>query len=353
VYLPQGNHGIVMEEFSGEWLRQLLKKDFPQLSITDIESIIRWLFDRELWMWKQFMAKWLKKICPARKSIYRFYPYILEKQICYFISTFSNPELTNITPSQFQYSAKMRDYRYRLLQRYLEVNPTAAYGKLMARLGSLVWHIIIKSVATSRDRKGSFTDVLSAVIHELLQSDSHIQQEIKLINECTCNPTLRNTLSLTVIEEYCRRPMKNQPLIAYRVINYLKRDSRGGLTYVPEGQSVRLVSDNVTTEENDNFLSLIDYETIKRENNPQPIYDEECLRTEIKEKFAQYLAEKFGTTAARWLELHLQCKKPSEIASALNCSDTDVYRLRDKICYHARGKFASLHWELIHEWLNG
>jgi len=294
-------------------LRQRVQKDFPALSTTIVESIVSWLVGRDFF------------------------------------------ELA--IPTDIEELTEKIEYRYQILKRYLEVSPEKAYRKLITRLGSSVClgRKIRAWVSVSRDRQRSVMDVLSEVINELLQSDRYIQEEMKWIAECTNNPTLKNTLLLTKIEEYCFRPINNQPLILFRFINYLRRISRGGLTYVPANQLVRLVSDEVNMDDNDSFISLVDHQASKEnhsQNNLQQIYEEDFLCAAVKEAFSQYLADNVSATAVDWLNLHLEGYKPKEIAQALNLSSREVYHLRERVCYHAQHQFISVHWEVINDWLN-
>jgi hypothetical protein len=289
-----------------------LAQDFPKLSAAIRESIVRWLM--------------------------------------------GNSEQATSSSSSLEHIEQMREYRYRILQqRYLEVNSTRAFRNLITRLASSVVlrNKIRAWVAVSRDRKRTVIDVLEEVIQELLQGDRHLEEEIKWIAECTANRTLRNAMLLTAAEEYCLRPIQNQPLIAYRFINYMKLTTRGGLTYIPSKESIRIVSHEVINDDNDNFVSLVDYQSNNQENNPQHIQGKEDIQTVVQEQFAQYLESHIGPNAKEWLKLYLQGYKPNEIAQALNLSSQQVFRLREKIAYHAKNIFSSkLHPELISDWLD-
>jgi hypothetical protein len=150
------------------------------------------------------------------------------------------------------------EYRFKILQqRYLGKGRDVAYRNLITRLGGLVTlrNKIQTWVSLSRDRQRSVVDVLQEVIQELLQSDNYMLSQMAFISQSTSDPRLKNALLFASVEEYCLRPIRNQPLLVYRFVNYLRRTSRGGLTQVPTSDLVKLVSEEVLTDESDNQLS--------------------------------------------------------------------------------------------------
>lgn len=260
-----------------------------------------------------------------------------------------------LSPAQQAIVQQAMDYRYRILQqRYLGVQPELAYRKLIQRLSSL---FLIRSkirtwVALSRDRRRSVMDVLQEVIQELMQSDSYIRQQMTWIGQCTPNPRLRNALMLTSVEEYCLRPIRNQPLLVYRFVNYLRRTQRGGMTQVPTGDLVRLVSEEITPDDADNPVSLLDSQAVAKYQDEQAWEEQQTLRTSVKNEFVTYLAREVDPLAARWLELHLQGRSQEAIAQELGLPIKQVYRLREKISYHAIRVFSvKQHSELVTTWL--
>ncbi len=56
----------------------------------------------------------------------------------------------------------------------------------------------------------------SAIIQEIVKTERYIQEEMAWIAKCTSSMRLRDNLLLATLEEYCLRPVRNQPLIAYR-----------------------------------------------------------------------------------------------------------------------------------------
>ncbi|HEY9700273.1 MAG TPA: HetZ-related protein 2 [Trichocoleus sp.] len=300
------------EELRESW-RSRLQVGSPNLSASDRESIIDWLLgeDRE-----RFDA---------------------------------------LSPSELAVAQQAMDYRYRILQqRYLGVQPDRAYQQLIQRLSSL---FLIRSkirtwVALSRDRRRTVVDVLQEVIQELLQSDSYMRQQITWLGQCTSNPRLRNALMLASIEEYCLRPIRNQPLLVYRFVNYLRRSQRGGMTQVPTGDLIRLVSEEITPDEADNPVSLLDSEAIAQYQDQQAAQEQQVLRDRVLQEFSNYLIEEVDPVAAEWLKLHVKGQSQEAIAQALNLPIKQVYRLREKISYHAIRVFGfKQQSELVGSWL--
>jgi DNA-binding CsgD family transcriptional regulator len=247
------------------------------------------------------------------------------------------------------------EYRYQiLLQRYWNVHPEQAYQRLIKRLSSLflVRNKIRTWIALSRDRHRTVTDVLQEVIQEMLQSDRHLRQQVDWIGECTQRPRLRNLLMLATLEEYCMRPIRNQPLLVYRFVNYLRRSQRGGMTNVPSGELVRLVSDEIATDDTDTALSLLDVEAAAQYEATQQLEEEQVMRAQVKQRFSDYLGETLDASAINWLELHLQGHSQEAIAQQLNLTIKDAYRLREKIRYHAIRVFTLKEQpDLVFSWL--
>jgi hypothetical protein len=300
------------DKLANDW-RSQLEVDCPEQSVAHRESIIRWLMGEDL----------------AR--------------------------FDTLTPDQLAIVQQAMDYRYRILQqRYLGVGPERAYRKLIQRLSSLflIRNKIKTWVALSRDRQRSVVDVLQEVVQELLQSDGYMQQQVTWISQCTPEPRLRNTLLLASVEEYCLRPIRNQPLLVYRFVNYLRRSQRGGMTQVPSGDLVRLVSEEITPDEAENPVSLLDNQAIAQYQDEQAWEEQQMARSAVKQSFEQYLANKVEPDAARWLQLYLQGHSQEAIARTLNLPIKQVYRLREKISYHAIRVFALKNEpELVANWL--
>ena len=247
------------------------------------------------------------------------------------------------------------DYRLRILiQRYLGLAPERAYKNLMQRLGGLaVLRDKIRAwLALSGDRQRQVIDVLQEVIQELLQGDKYIQQQIAWIGQCTRNPRLRDALLFASIEEYCLRPIRNQPLLAYRFVNYLRRSQRGGVTNVPQGDLIKLVSDEVIGD-SDSTLSLLDKQAQEDYHQEQEWAETQLTRDRVKHGLQAYLVENLGESAGIWLDLYLQGKTPESIATILKLDIKQVYRLREKINYHTLKVFAiKAEPELVSQWLH-
>ncbi len=305
-------HMALAEELANEW-RSRLEADLPESGTAMRESIIAWLIGED-------------------KS--RF---------------------DELNDSLRQISMQAMDYRYRILkQRYLNVGPERAYKRLIQRLSSLflIRNKIRTWIALSRDRQRTVVDVLEEVIQELLQNDTYMQQQILWISKCTSDRRLRNALLLASAEEYCLRPIRNQPLLSYRFVNYLRRSQRGGMTQVPAKDFIRLVSEEVAPDEADGAVSLLDSQAVAQYQDSQATAELQELREAVRQKFEAYLIEKVGPVAAQWLQLYLQGQSQEAIAQALDMPVRQVYRLREKINYHAVRVFASKSQrELVISWL--
>jgi DNA-binding CsgD family transcriptional regulator len=302
----------VAEDTAQEW-RSRLRADCPEQSTATNESIICWLLGNDLERFEM------------------------------------------LSPTRLEIAQQAMEYRYRILRhRYLGLGPERAYRNLTARLSSLVLlrNKIRTWVALSRDRQRAVVDVLQEVIQELLQSDRYMQQQMAWIAECTADARLRNTLLFTSTEEYCLRPVRNQPLLVYRFVNYLRRMQRGGLTNVPNSDLIRLVSEEILTEDSENPISLLDTQVVVEYQDRQAMEEQQALRTAVKHEFERYLASQFGPNAVQWLQLYLQGKTQEAIARSLNMEIKQVYRLREKIGYHAVRIFALKDQpELVGNWL--
>ena len=261
-----------------------------------------------------------------------------------------------LNPKELEIAKQAIEYRWRILQkRYLGMSREKAYCQLINRLGSVVTirNKIQSWISLSRDRQRTVVDVLQEVLQELLQSDSYIQQQMSQISALTTDKRLRDMLLFASIEEYCLRPVRNQPILMYRFVNYLRRIQRGGLTQVPTSELVKLVSEEIIAENNDNPVSLIDNQAIAQYEEIQYLEEQQANRQLVQEEFAEYLLANIGQIAVDWLQLYLQGKSQEQIAKQLNKPIKQVYRLREKISYHAVRIFAIKHQpELVDNWLS-
>ncbi|MDH6086584.1 HetZ-related protein 2 [Umezakia ovalisporum] len=260
-----------------------------------------------------------------------------------------------LNPEELNIANQGIEYRWKILhQRYLGIGRERAYGNLLTRLGSLVAlrNKIQSWVSLSRDRQRSVMDVLQEVLQELLQNDKYMQQEMAAIAELTNDKRLRDSLLFASIEEYSMRPVRNQPLLVYRFVNYLRRIQRGGLTQVPSNELVKVVSEEILSEDNENAVNLTDNQAIAEYEAAQEIEDQQTLRQVVKQEFADYLQANLGEEAVEWLRLYLQGKCQDEIAKTLHKPIKEIYRLREKISYHAVRVFAlKAKPELVDNWL--
>ncbi len=268
-----------------------------------------------------------------------------------------NPSrLNDLTPTQRQILDQAMDYRYRILrQRYLDASPVRAYKGLIQRLSNLflIRNKIRTWIALSRDRQRSVVDVLEEVIQELLQSDRYMQQQATWIAQCTKDLRLRNALLLASVEEYCLRPIRNQPLLCYRFVNYLRRTQKGGMTQVPANDFIRLVSHEIAPDEAEGSVSLLDSRAVAEYQEAQALQEQQETRNAVQCRFEAYLLEKqVDPNAIAWLRLYLQGQSQEAIAKALNLNIKQIYRLREKISYHATKVFAvKTQSDLVASWL--
>lgn len=261
-----------------------------------------------------------------------------------------------MSPEQLAILDQGMSYRYALLsKRYLNSNPTQNYNNLIHRLGSIavIRNRILTGIALSRDRHQPIADVLQEIIQEMIQSDHYIQSQMEWIAQCTPDKRLRNSLLFASLEEYCLRPIRSQPLLTYRFVNYLRRSKRGGLTQIPpKGKIHLLLGEMNDSDENNVFPNWLDNEAIATYNNQQEWEEQQLLRSQVQQELADYLADKVGDDAVQWLQLYLQGQTQDAIAQTLNLPIQQMYRLREKIAYHALRNFAlKSHPDLVAHWL--
>lgn len=294
--------------------------------------------------------QWLARM----RADYPDQPEALYQGVVNWLIGHPSKRLDHLSPEQWAMAQQAMDYRYRILQdRYWGASPEQGYRRLIKRLSGL---FLIRSkistwIALSRDRRRTVVDVVQEVIQEMMRSDRYLGEEIQWIGTCTDQPRLRNLLMLASLEEYCLRPIRNQPLIMYRFVNYLRRSQRGGMTQVPTGTLVRLVSDEIAPDGDDDALSLLDSEAWSQYQEEQHALEQQVQRQQVKEALATYLHRHLNEEAVRWLDLHLQGLTQEQIAQAMDLPVQQVYRLREKISYHALKIFALkeqpalvLHW---------
>src|SRR5579883_67400 len=239
---------VLAEELATDW-RSRLEADLPGHSAATRESIVRWLIG-------------------------------------------DNPlRFADLSPSARQIAEQAMDYRYRILrQRYLDFGPERAYKSLIQRLSSLflIRNKIRTWIALSRDRQRTVVDVLQEIIQELLQTDTYMQQQILWISQCTDDARLRNALLLASTEEYCLRPIRNHPLLSYRFFNYLRRSQRGGMTQVPAQEFIRLVSEEISPDDSEGSVSLLDSQAVMEYQDAQSAEEQQELRAAVRQQFEAY-----------------------------------------------------------------
>jgi hypothetical protein len=296
-----------------------LEAEFPTNQHATVEDLVR------VWHW-QLAFDYANLSVATRESI-----------VCWLFEN-NTERLEQLNPKQMQLVQKGMAYRYRLLKyRYLGQAPEQSYRRLLVRLNSLalLQNKIRMTIALSRDRHRRTIEVLQEFLQDLLLRDCYLQQQIKAIASCTDDLRLRHALLFTTIEEYCLRPVRSQPLVVYRFINYMRRLGSGGITKVPKSREIQVVVAQLPWEDSDRTFSLLDAQAIEQYNEQQDATDRQQQREEVKQQLSAYLEQKLGNLAVKWLNLHLQGQSQQAIATRLNMTTKEVYRLREKVCYHA------------------
>lgn len=294
--------------------------------------------------------QWLAQV----RSDYPNQPEATYRSLVTWLMGYPPDRWDRLSPQQGKVAQQAMAYRYRMLQqRYWGVSPEQGYRHLIQRLSGL---FLMRSkirtwIALSRDRRRTVVEVVQEVVQDMMQSDRYLGEELRRISACTDQNRLRNLLMLASLEEYCLRPIRHQPLILYRFVNYLRRSQRGGMTQVPTGTLVRLVSDEIAPEGDEDALNLLDTEAWNQYQEEQQRLEQDVQRQQVKEALRTYLHRHLNADAVRWLDLHLQGLSQEQIAQRMDLPVQQVYRLREKISYHALKIFALkeqpalvLHW---------
>ena len=160
---------------------------------------------------------YLLKDCPDQSVATR------ESIVCLLLGK-NLTQFALLTPHQLRITQQAMEYRYRILKhQYLGVEPERAYCNLITRLSSLVsvQNKTCTWVALNRAHVLAKVDVLQEALLTLLQTSHYMQQQILWIAKCTSDERLRNALLFANIEEYCLRPIRNQPLLVYFVNGFV------------------------------------------------------------------------------------------------------------------------------------
>lgn len=171
---------------------------------------------------KQYWHKRLAQECPEQSVTTR-------ESIVLWLLGNDFQRLEPLEASKLEITKQAMEYRWRILHhRYLGNGREQAYSNLITRLGSLVTlgGQIQAWVASSRDRQRTVLDILQEVIQELVQNDTYMQQQMAWIAQFTNDRRLQDKLLFASIEEYALRPVRNQPLLVYRFVNYLHQTQR-------------------------------------------------------------------------------------------------------------------------------
>jgi hypothetical protein len=245
-------------------------------------------------------------------------------------------------------------YRIRILQnRYLNPSPPQGYRLLMRRLASatLVRQKVQRWLNQSRDPR-SLMMVLEEVISEMLGKDNYLRQQATWIQACTPLPRLRHSLLFVALEEYALRPIQNQPLIVLRILNHLKRCQRGGVTQVPAQTILNIRSNTIFSQEESQDLEHCDVKALACYEQDVQNRQRQHQRCRVQREFEGYLSQTLGELHLRWFRLYLQGYTQEHIAQQLGLPIKKVYRLREKVSYHAIKIFSlRVQPELVADWL--
>jgi DNA-binding CsgD family transcriptional regulator/DNA-directed RNA polymerase specialized sigma24 family protein len=254
------------------------------------------------------------------------------------------------------------NYRYAILcDRYLNLSPPLAYQRLMRRLisASLVQQKLRTWVEQSHDRQQFLMTALQEVVHGMLEHNAYLQEQCIWVQHCTDSPHLRHLFVFASLEEYALRPIRNQPLISLRILTHLIREQRGGITQVPAHELVQLVPEHavLSTDEpeyqNYEYHNRFDTPAIEQHEDPLAEQDRNYCRHKVQREFELYLNQELGEIAVTWLRLYLQGHSQEKTAELLGIPIKQLYRLREKISYHAIKAFSvRVKPELVAEWLN-
>lgn len=270
----------------------------------------------------------------------------------------ANPERINAMDGQALYVFRVHlHYRYRILRdRHLKLSPTVAYQRMMRRFVSitLIRQKLRIWIEQSRDRQCSLLERLQDVVQGMLEHDVYLQEQCAWAQECTSSPLLRQLLLFASLEEYALRPIRNCPLIFLRLATHLKQAQRSGVTQVPCNEFIHLISDwdDLLVDEGDSY-SYADPLTIDGYEDPLVAEDLQHCRFQVQRELEVYLGQELGDVAVKWLRLYLQGCSQEKAAQLLGVPLKQLYRLREKISYHAVKVFGL--WvkpELVADWLD-
>ncbi|MFZ9736763.1 MAG: HetZ-related protein 2 [Prochlorotrichaceae cyanobacterium] len=272
-----------------------------------------------------------------------------------------SPDCINTMESQnWQWFLRAMEYHHRiLLQNYLNTSPSKGYEYLMRRLAgvSLIRSKLRTWLDQSRDRQRSFMMVLKEVVQEMLENDRYLQEQCQWLQQCTPSSRLRSLLLLASLEEYALRPIYNMPLILRRITNHVRSLERGGVTWAPIKEMIHMISDDGLLVEDDKNetagQSHFNDQAIDYYERKVWEQDVDGQRRRVQQEFELYLNQELGAVAVKWLRLYLQGYSQEHIAERLGMSIKRLYRLREKVGYHAIKVFSvRVQPELVAEWLN-
>ncbi|MBR8829639.1 MAG: hypothetical protein N5P05_001411 [Chroococcopsis gigantea SAG 12.99] len=260
--------------------------------------------------------------------------------------------------NQLETIKKGLDYRYKKLKEgYWKVSYHQAYRHLIGRLYrvSLVKNTIRSWIKTHKDAQKLIVEALEEIIQDLISTNVYIQEQMEWISTITESQNFRNILILASLEEYCLRQVNNQNILIGRIINYFKKLSKKGIKNIPKELSLEIVSDTIILGNQDSSFNIIDTTALTRYQEKQTYQELATNRQKVKQEFETYLQNKLAPAksalAIKWLNLYLDGHGVNSISGLLGIPVREVYRLREKVIYHANNFAKNQGFQFINDWL--
>ncbi len=296
--------------------RERLQQESPSFTETEIETLIKWLLGK-------------------------------------------NPSIfDNLSPSQLEQFKKGCDYRYNKFKRaYWGLAYPQAYNRLIDNLSRipLVNNTIRNWMSSDKEARKVLREIIEEVVQEILCSSQYINRQMEWIGTITTNSNLRNALLFTDLEEYCLRPINNQNILIGRIINYFKKEIKKGVKNIPKGTAINVVPDTFINEEDESSFNLVDTKAIAQYQDNQNYQEITVNRLKVQEELETYLVKKLGEIegliAVEWLNLHMQGYSAKSISKITGIEINTVYRIREKVVYHANNFALNDGSPLVNDWL--
>ncbi|NJM56922.1 MAG: hypothetical protein HC857_05115, partial [Synechococcales cyanobacterium RU_4_20] len=96
-----------------------------------------------------------------------------------------------------------------------------------------------------------------------------------------------------------------------------------------------MISEEIAPDAEETPMSLFDNEALSQFQRQQDWEQTQVQRKAVQDEFEAYLAERVEPLAVDWLRLYLQGYNQDAIAEEMRIPIKKVYRLREKVSYHA------------------